>query len=234
MPISVGDALVQAVSVGAAPVQSVYVGADRVWSQSQMYFDFGEVVSNLTTRGWVYGSPAPTYRAMSDGSSLRINMPDGVSVLGEFIDRVRYGDAVAGRDDGYLRFGFKSLGSWPSPSVSHYYTDIFARGSNGGFTDGVGVRAEAGGISILSRISGTEVVRADCGSFDTTDKFLLRFHGDVWTLYRNGEFAGEWDDTGDAAAGGSGYRSLIVRVTGGRELVGARRFSPQVDYIEYG
>lgn len=234
MPISVGGSVVQGVSVGGTNATAVYVGADRVWSQSQMYFGFDEWVSDLTARGWVYGSPAPTYRACSDGSALRINSPDGISALGEFVDRVRYGDATATRDGGYLRFGFASLGSSPSPSVSHYYTDVFARGSNGAFTDGVGVRAEMGEIKLLSRISGTEVVRAECGSFDTADKFLLRFHGDVWTLYRNGAFAGEWDDTGGVAASGSGNRSLIVRVTGGRELFGSRRFSPRLDYVEYG
>ena len=238
MPIYVGDKRVQDIRVGSTGVSAVYVGADKVWSKTAIFFTFSENTTadnNMTSLGFVHYGPDTTYKAISDGNVCRINMPSGISNLGEYIDRVRYNTAVSATDDGYLQFKFGSLGNPPSPSVVAYRTDIFARGSNGGVTHGVGVRAESGEISIISRIANVDVVRAVCGAFDpAVDTFRLKFVGNVWTLYRNGEFAGEWNDSGALASKGASFRSLILRLTGGREFIGARQFGPHIDYVEYG
>lgn len=236
MPIWLGSERIQDIRLGSSGIAAVYLGADRVWSKASIYQTFdGPNTSDLTGLGFVHYGPGTTYKAAVQNGMCRIALPDSFAELGEFVDRVRYDTAVAPADDGYLEFKFGSLGDDPSPSVPNYRTDIFARGSNGGVTHGVGVRAEYGSIDLISRIAGTEVVRADCGSFDpAADRFRLKFTGNLWTLYRNGELAGEWNDVGGVAASGAGYRSLICRVTGGVELFGPRQFSPWIDYVEYG
>ena len=236
MPIQVGDTAVTGVAVGGTPVTAVYVGGTQVWSRTQISFDFNTVVTpDLTSLGFVHYGPDTTYKAISDGASCRINYPDGYiwPIVGQHVDRIRYDTVTADGDNGWLRFKFNSLGSSPTPAVTHYATDVFARGVNNDDDYGVGVRAEVGTVKILTRIAGVDTVRVECGTFDTNDEFRLRFVGRLFTLYRNGEFAGEWEDAGNETSMGSGYRSLLLRLTAGRELFAERRFSPWLDLVEY-
>lgn len=234
MPIMFGDQSVAAMKLGSQDVLAAYIGSDLVWSKTAIFetFDVADT-SNLESLGFVhYGSS--TYKIAVNGGVARVNMPDGISELGQFIDRVRFDDAVAPADDGYLQFRVDTSGSAPSPSVDHYITDVLGRGSNGDVTDGVGVRLENSAVGIVRRVSDVDTLMEPCGAFAPGDVLRLKMSGDLYTLTRNGAFAGEWNDTGETVTVGAGNRSLLMRSTGGRELFGSRRFSPAIDYVEYG
>lgn len=236
MPIMFGEQPVEAIKIGSEDIAKVYIGSDLVWSKTAIHLTFGDVpdTSDLESLGFVHYGPASTYQACVNGGVLRVNMPDGISSLGEFIDRVRYDTDVAPADDGFLQFRVTTTGSSSTPSVEHYITDVFGRGVNDDDTDGVGVRLENSAVGIVRRVAGVDTLMRACGAFAAGDILRLKFSGDLHTLTRNGVFAGEWDDSGETVTVGSGNRSLLMRMTGGRELFGSRRFSPAIDYVEYG
>ncbi|CAA0078323.1 Uncharacterised protein [Mycolicibacterium vanbaalenii] len=234
MPARVFGKAVQGVRVGTKDVLAIRRAGKLVWSKTAIYQTFDvDDTADLTSLGWAHYGPTSTYPMCVVSGTARLSVADGVGPLGDFTDRVRFDDAVAPGDDGYLQFRVATNGSSPGLSTS-YKTDLFARGSNGGVTHGVGVRLDNSHLSIVRRVASTDTEVLDCGSFNAGDIGRLTIAGNLYTLTRNGAFVEEWDDAGATVSVGSGFRSLLMRMDGARVFGGARRFSPAVDWVEYG
>ena len=235
MPIRIGGKALQGGRLTGKDLAGVRYGGKQVWSPGGIFlvFDDGDA-EDLTGYGFVhYGSDL--YSAGVDNGAMRLAQPDsGPGAIGVYRDDVRYDDATATADDGYLTFRAATPGSPGSFSQSKYRTQLFARGSNGGVTHGVGVELANSTAAIVRRVAGTDNVMTDTYTFGGGDVGRLKFVGDLWTLTINGAFAAEWDDAGSSAASGASYRSLLARVDAGREFNGARYFSPAIDWVEYG
>lgn len=165
-------------------------------------------------------------------------------------------NAAAG-DDGYLEVQVANPGpgggGWlgEQPLLGHLCTDVLARYPNtvpGGLIPvqarltGIGIRLESSRVSIIKRgraaITGwaDDVVLRDCGTFDAGARCRMRFEGLRYSMWVNGEHRGTVDDsaTSNPYPIGPDYRSMSVLFTAFKELVGPRRFSPSLSYIEMG
>lgn len=234
MPIYIGGQQVTAIKWGDDDVIAVYQGTDQVWSKANIFENFETPMApDLTAGGWTHYGPSTNYKLIAAGGVARINMPDGTSLLGEFIDRASP-PGVASNDNAPLRVRIATAGSDPSPSVSAYITDVFLRAHNSAASHGVGIRFNNASVGIVRRVANTDTLMQACGSFGAGDLLELKPAGNLYTLHRNGNWVGEWNDVSGTASVGSGFRKALVRATGGRELFGARRFSPTIDSIEYG
>ncbi|OBC03387.1 hypothetical protein A5784_14240 [Mycobacterium sp. 852013-50091_SCH5140682] len=203
-----------------------------VWSTSSLgdYFDRDTLGAN-----WVHYGPASDYVAGIVDGSLRLDMPDGLVSAALKTDRVRLNTGTTGSDDYYLEFRIGSQGSGNSITNTQHRTQVFARVSNGAFTHGVGVELINSKLAIVRRVANVDTIMvADCGAYAAGDICRLTGVGNLHTLRRNGAFAGEWPDNAATAAKGAGYRSIGARVDASKDLLGPRRFSPSIDWINAG
>lgn len=232
-----GSDQVSAMKLGTDDVSAVYLGSDLAWAKTSIYqtFDVADT-DNLTALGWVSHGGAGSYDIGVVSGTARVAVPSGFGsgFVGLNTDRVRYADHVAPGDNGYIQFRVATVGASDSVSSDKYVTQVFGRGSNAAATDGAGVQLQNSILRIVRRAASTDTVVKEAGSFAAGDILRLTFVGDLYTLTRNGAFAAEWEDTGSTVSVGSGFRSLLMRMDGTKELTNTRYFSPAIDYVEYG
>ena len=235
MPMNIGASPITAMMVGPDEVSAAYLGPDLVWSRTLIYqtFDVADL-NNLTSLGWVHYGPTNSIQIGVVNQKARYAVPDGPGTLALFTDYVRYADHVAPADNGHIQFKVATVGDSNPPSGDNLITDVFGRGSNTAASHGVGFRMQNSSLSIVRRVGGSDAVVKSLGSFAAGDVLRLDFNGNLHTATRNGDFVGEWNDTGATASKGAGFRSLLMRMNGHKAISGQRRFSPSIDYVEYG
>jgi len=159
-------------------------------------------------------------------NAARLLIPDGLVSLDRTMSRLRYSTLTPG-DDGYLETLVGSAGD------SGFSTQLFRRFSNdGGGGAGVGIDLQDSALSIVRRVGGVDSLVAAGGSYTAGDMLRLEQAGDTHTLYRNGSIVTVWNDLAATAARGAGFRSMSVAMTGAKEFLGVRRFSPSLVYVE--
>jgi hypothetical protein len=156
----------------------------------------------------------------------RMLIPDGLVGLDPTSGIARFFPLVTA-DDGYLMTIVASLGD------PGFYTRLFRRYINDGTGGaGVGISMTDSQLGIVRRVGNVDTVVADAGTYGVGDKLLLEQTGDVHTLYRNGSIAASWADNGHTAAKGASYRSMALEMSGAKEHMGPRRFSPGLLMVE--
>ncbi|ART68221.1 hypothetical protein BTO20_06155 [Mycobacterium dioxanotrophicus] len=230
----IGSAPVQGLYIGSTPVQQLYKGSTLVWSKSGVRDDFNRADGALGAT-WTHYGPANDYVANIVNGMLRLDVPDGLISAALKTDRIRFNAAQVSGTDYYVEFRVGTQGSGDSITGTKHRTQVFARVSDAAFTHGVGVELLNSKLAIVRRVASTDtIMAADCGAFAAGDIIRLSGVGNLHTLRRNGQFAGEWNDTGASAASGTGYKSVGARVDGSKDLLGPRRFSAGIDWIEAG
>lgn len=216
---------------GGQDIVQVRRGTDLIWSSAILRDDFNRDDSDTLGADWT-ATGTNTYKLGVVGRAARVAIPDGLISLALNTDRARFNKGTVLQDDYELEFLVGTKGSDDSITGTKHRTQVFARGSNGGTTHGVGVDLYASQISIVRRVSSTDTIMLACGAFAAGDKGIMRGVGNLHSLYVNGSFRGEWNDSGNTAQKGSGYRSMIIRGDGSKDLLGPRRFSPTLDYVQ--
>lgn len=229
MPIIHGDNIQRIVHAGEDIVQ-VRQGSELIWSSATLRDDFNRDDGDLGDDWTSYG--IHTYKLGVVTKACRMAIPDGLVSLALNTDRARFNAAVAAADDYELEFRIGSQGASDSITGTKHRTQVLARVINSSLTHGVGVDLYASQASIFRRVTGLDTIMEPCGAFAAGDVGIMRGVGNLHSLYINGEFRGEWDDSAATAAKGSDYRSLAVRCDGSKDLLGPRRFSPSLDYVQ--
>ncbi|QWY84385.1 hypothetical protein SEA_KNOCKER_43 [Mycobacterium phage Knocker] len=161
--------------------------------------------------------------------SARMMVPDGLLNLDRQIGRMRHPTLLTS-DDGWLDIQVAEQGS---PDM---VTQVFRRYANDGSgARGVGIDLRNNMASIVRRVGGVEtLVAPNLSGFGPATRFRLEQLGNVHTLIRDGIPVGEWPDNTATAASGANNRSVAMVMQGAKELWGARRFSPSLNYVEAG
>lgn len=207
-------------------------GGHVLWSSVTLRDDFNRADADDVGSDWVHYGPT-TYLAGVHSKSMRLSIPDGLLPTGLETDRLRLNTGTAAADDCYLEFRIGSKGS------TGYKTQVFYRLSNGAFTHGVGIQIDSSIIRIVRLVTSVEtVISANIGAYAAGDIIRMSPVGNIHTVQRNGSVIGSWNDSGATASKGAGFRSGGVRLDGERELFGdllqPRKFSPTLDYVEFG
>ncbi len=232
--VYLGSTPITAIKHGANPITQVNLGAVPVWTASNIRDYFTRADADTLGADWDdEGSSLDFLIGITDGRA-RLQIPDGL--IGGFwdyrISRMRYNVATLDSDDGFIEARVATKGDNASAtSLTGYRTDVMGRVSNGDFDHGVGFRCKSGEVSILTRISDVDTVRAEGGSYQSGDVIQMTFIGTVHRLFVNGDQVATW--TGSSTTG-AGYRSLGIRQEGAKDLLGPRRFSPALDYVLMG
>jgi hypothetical protein len=234
MGLHLGDTPIVALYKGSTPMRQLYRGATHIWSRSTIRDSFDQA-DGVLSGNWTTSASGDGYVPKAIGNQCRLGVPDGLLSLALNTGRARYTAATLPGDDGYLEFGIGSKGSGPSITNDLCRTTILYRASDSANTHGVGIRLDSSTLRVVRRVSSSYTIMvSDCGDFTAGDMVHVDFVGDLHTVYCNGEFRGEWDDTGHTASSGSGFRSLMIEVQGSKDLLGPRRFGPTVDWVEMG
>lgn len=238
MPVAyLGSTPITAIKHGALNITNAYRGSVPVWSASAIRDDFDRADADDLGANWDDEGSSLDYLIGITDERARVQIPDGL--IGGFwdyrISRMRWNVETLAGDDGFVECRVATKGDNASAtSLSGYRTDVMGRVTNDDFSEGVGFRLSAGELFIITRISDTDAVRAEGGSFQAGDVIQQTFVGHTHRLFRNGDQVAVWEDTGPVASIGSGYRSLGIRQEGAKDLLGPRRFSPAFDYVMMG
>lgn len=229
-----GSALLTDIRHGTVNINEVRKGTILVWTRSTKRDDFDRDDALDLGPNWTDEGPSGDHLLGVENGQCRQRIPDGL--LGGFwslrTSRFRYNLATSIGDDGYIECRPSTRGDGKSAtSLVGYTTQVFGRGSNSAATHGVGIWMAAGSCGIVSRISNVDTKRGDTLPYQPGDRLRLTYVGDLHTLFKNGTQVSQWNDSGSAASKGSGYRSMIVRGDGAKDLLGPRRFSPALDYV---
>lgn len=236
MALYFGTSKVQALYLGEAEIQNLYLGSTLVWTKNVLRDEFDRADASNLGSDWLDESE---YFLSSYGIGVvdevaRIVLPDGLLSYGYIHRQVRYIDGLAPAPDGYIEIKAATSGANPDILAHRFYTRVFGRNSNSDMTHGVGIQLEASKLAIVRRVASIDTVMVECGSFSAGDVLRLTSTGNLHTLTRNGSFAGEWNDSGATAQSGASYRALGISMYAGKDLLGPRRFSPTLEYVEFG
>jgi hypothetical protein len=243
MSIRIGSTPISAIRIGSTPVNEIRVGSTPVWSAaSPMRDDFNRANTDptdpngLLPGSWVEHNLANDYFGAVVNNKCRLQLPDNIPALALQVSQKRWAAAQHPADDGYIEC---RIGSAGDPEEA-FYTQVFRRLSNGAFTHGVGMQFDVSTIRIVRKVAGVDdIVEDEVGTFQQGDVIRQVDVGNVHTILRNGDEIGGWDDTGATASKGAGFRSMGMVVTAANPIswwivVGPRKFSPALDYIECG
>lgn len=188
----------------------------------------GAVIGTLTC-----GAFRPTGEALDEqvayiigiiGGRARMIIADGLMSLDTRTSRFRWPTPLT-NDDGFLEVRLADAGS---PGMM---TQVFRRYSDSGYHNGVGMQFNDSQVSIVQRLgNGDTLVAPNAASAGGGDRFRLDQVGTEHVLTKNGRTVA--DITLGGAASGAGNMSVGMLMQGGKELLGQRRFSPALDYLE--
>lgn len=234
-----GTTLITARMLGSQPITKRYLGSTLIWATTRVRdsFDGPDMDLDDTGRYTDIGSSTDYKIAIHDGV-CRLDLPDGLLVQAMRSSKARHVTQHP-NDNGYIecRPATKGNGTPPIFSGATYITEVFRRCNNTGstHTTGVGMRLRESQLFIVGRNNlGLALEKASCGSFAANDILRLTSVGNVHTVTRNGNPVGTWTDTDGLAPGGAANRSVMIRCDASKDLLGPRRFSPALDYIEFG
>lgn len=161
--------------------------------------------------------------------TARMLVPDGLLNLDKQVAQVRHPTLLTG-NDGWLEVQVAE------PGAPGFATQVYRRYANDGTGDrGVGIDLRDNVASIVRRVGGTEdIVVPNLGSFGPASTLRLIQTGNNHDLYCDGHLLGGWNDATGTAASGTNNRSVAMVMEGAKELWGARKFSPSLNYLEAG
>ncbi|QGH80046.1 hypothetical protein SEA_NHAGOS_35 [Gordonia phage NHagos] len=231
MSLRLGSTPITNVRLGSTDIKEIRRGSTLIWSRSNVRDDFNRADSTGLGASWTDHGPASSpYLASVLNNYARLNIPDGLISLSLQTSRWRYNAAQMPSDDGYVETRVASKGDAGWDRI----TEVFGWLTNTSFDSGVGIRLDGSVPSIVRRVTGTETVMASGTTYAAGDVLRVRKNGTVYSLYRNGAFVTQWNDSGNTAVTGAGNRSLGVVLTGTKDTLGPRRFSAALDYVEAG
>lgn len=216
--------------LAGSPVQQLRLGSALIWSAGAIRVDFNVPDQIGLGSEWTsHGGVSPYLASISSGYA-RINIPDALFQLDLHSDRVRYNATQVAADDGYVEVKIATMGdgTWYFAAKSQ----AMRRLSNAAFSDGVGIDTSGSQLSICRRLAGVDQIMKACGTYQPGDVVRLVQVGNVHTMLRNGTDVGAWNDSGGTAHAGAAYRSVGMMFSGGKDILGPRRFSPAFDYLE--
>lgn len=221
---------------GSTPITALYRGSVKIWSRNRIFDNFSGANMDLEDTGrWVDLGPSTDYKAAIVDGVMRLGLPDGLLAATNRFSRARFTSVQHPSDDGYIECRAATKGNGSPPFGGASATTIVYRRSNNtgtGHTHGVGIGMRESKLFIALRASSIDAEMVQCGSFGAGDIFRLKQIENVHTMFRNGQIVGVWPDTNNLAAKGLNYRSMVVRVDASKDLLGPRRFSPALDYVE--
>ena len=233
-PLYRGNTPIVAVYRGNTPISTIYRGSTLVGVLVGVKEDFTRADGTLGSN-WTDHGPSTDWKLGIQDGRARVLIPEGL--IGGFWDYrasfARYNASTAVLDDGFVEIRPATIGDAASlTSINGYVTEVFGRGSNSAATHGMGLRLAGGHFWIVRMVSGNATVVADCGTFQAGNLLRLTYTGNDYSATRNGTVVGTWTDSSNTASKGSGYRSLLIRGDGAKDLLGPRRFSPAIDYVQ--
>lgn len=227
--IKLGTNNIGSIKLGTTDIQSVKLGTVTVWSKTTLFDGFNRDNGALGSQWTDEGHTNANYVIKVYNQGSRLYIPDGLINLAIQTSSFRFNAGAAPADDGYLEIRVGDNGN----NADFVYTTAYRRVPTG-MSSGVGIRLRASSVSIVSRVGGTDTERAACGAFQAGDTFRLTQNGTAHSLYRNGTFVGQWDDTGNVVPSGPTYRYMGMTMMGSKDFLGPRRFSAAIDAIECG
>lgn len=228
MPARLGSTALLGFNLGTTPFLSLRLGTTVLWTRSAIRDDFNQADGPLDPAKWTPFGTAPDWPSAVINGAVRSSVPDGLLDVtwGTQASRHRFTGGLSGGADGYLETRVANKGGLA------FVTDIYRRGSNTGDTVGVGIRLQSSSLAIVSRVGGTTTERVQCGPYAANDTLRLVQLGNLHTLFRNGQFVGEWNDSTASVPSGASNRSVILYQEGNKALLSPRYFSASLDYIE--
>lgn len=238
--MKIGGMPVTAIRVGTQSVQAVRAGTDLLWSRTTLRdtFDRADTLDLSAGGGlWADQGPSSDFFAGIVNGTCRLNVPDNIASWGLNLRTSRKcftGGTLVGDFQGYVEARIASMGNSGSSMAPAYITQVFAKVSDGAFANGIGFQLDSSTLRLVRRVSSADTVIASYGAFALGDVIRLSWLGDVYTLWRNGSLLDPWTDSGSTVVTGAGSRSMGIRVDAAKEVFGARKFSPALDYVEMG
>lgn len=229
--------------LGSIPLGRLALGPQAVYTYASVYDMFnrpgmydGPDIELDADRKWINLGPSLDYKAVIHMGTVRMGIPDGLSEPLERVSYMRCNTGLAVKDDGHLEFRVVSKGDAVTTVNGNpaYASAVFVKANNTlRFKEGIGLWLAASHISLVVRHDGVEYLVQDFGTFSAGDLIRMEFTGPRYEIFCRGESRGVWIDTKHTVASGPGWRSLVIRVHGGQESPGPRRFSPLLDNVEY-
>ena len=229
MAIRLGSTPITDVRLGSTQIREVRLGSQLIWSRATLRDDFNRADSLGLGASWVDQGPASSpYLASVVNNYARLNIPENLISLALQTSMWRFTGGVMPSSDGRIetRVAIKGDAGW------NRITDFYGWLTNTSFASGVGIRFDGTVPSIVRRVSGTSTVMASGTTYAAGDVFQLRKAGTVYSLYRNGAFVVQWNDSGNTAVTGASQRSMGVLFTGTKDTLGPRRYSAALDYVQ--
>ena len=194
----------------------------------------GQVIGKLSCGKFIEGDGSIEnvhYVIGGVNGAAKMLIPDGLISLDTQVSRMRYSHALAA-DDGWLETQIAEEGS------PGYVTQVFRRyANNGTASSGVGLDFRWSSVSIVARVGGIDyLVRPNIGSYSSGDTFRLIQTGNKHQLMRNGAYlpGGLWTDSLNSAPSGSNNRSIGMMMQGAKDLLGTKRLSASLNYVDAG
>lgn len=214
--------------LGDIHFEGLYLGEQRLWSLTNLRDDFTGDGQDLDPALWVREQAGTFFDIGRTDDTARVQIPDGLlSVTWGFqTSKYRFIGGQSAAADGYLEFRIANKGT------GGYATHMYRRYANTGAASGVYVGMHSSDLFIGYRVGGVNTRIKECGSFSAGDVIRLVQKGNLHTVYKAGEFAGEWEDTGGLVPSGAGNRSIAMLMTGEKAIFMPREFSPSIDYFE--
>lgn len=225
---SLGSTTLASIRLGATALTVVRIGSTLVYSSTPLRDDFNRDEIPILGFPWINETPTAVYHAGIEGNACRLVLPDGLNSQARVDSWFRH-NTQSTSDDGDLEIRVAYNGSLD------YTTQVFRRYSNDGSrSSGVGINLSQSRAGIVRRVAGGDTIVAAGGLFGGGSVLRLNQTGNVHTLYRGGakDPVAVWNDTGATAAKGGTTRSIGLHVQAAKEVLGPRRFSPSLDYIQ--
>lgn len=225
MPIRTGGKLITGIRAQGKTITRVRQGGKDLWSASLLTDLFDRDDSPTLGPGWLceVKSTLVDYEIGIHAEGARFAIPDGLIALTTKEAVHRYVAAQSLSADGYLETQISHKGSYD------HSTRVWRRYANTGGASGVGFDFRDSTAYITKRVGNANTLVLELSSFIVGDVFRMRQVGNLHSAWKNGEFVGEATITD--APSGAANRSLGLRMEGSKDLLGPRRFSPQLNYI---